>query len=420
MAQWTYYPLTPFTHMTTAAVKHFTQEEFDERIKNLKTVKDVTAFAKELIAPTLQTMLEAEMTEHLGYEKYDPAGRNSGNSRNGYGAKTLKTSFGPAPLKIPRDRQGQFDPLAVRKYETIDNDVEQRIISMYAKGMATRDIHQHMQEIYGIETSPGMVSQITDKVLPLIHEWQSRPLSSCYVLLYLDGIHFKIRDTGRIVNKCCYTVLGVNTEGKREILGLWISETESAKFWLEVLTEIKNRGVEDIIIASVDGLSGFSDAIKTVFPKTDIQQCVVHQIRNTIKYIPHKHKKAFCKDLRTVYSAPTDIAGLAALDAVKAQWPQYAVYLKSWEDKWHELSPMFRYPAEIRRLMYTTNVIENLHRQLRKVTKTTTIFPHEEALMKLLWLAQHDIARKWTLPIRDWGIIIAQFAILYPERIKLS
>jgi len=215
-------------------------------------------------------------------------------------------------------------------------------------------------------------------------------------------------------------MLGLTIEGKREILGLWIGEHESAKFWLEVLTEIKNRGVEDIIIASIDGLTGFSDAIKTVFPQTEIQQCIVHAIRNAVKHIPHKHKEKFCRDLKSVYSAPTEEAGLAALEAMKTQWPQYAVYLKSWEDKWHELSPMFRYPAEIRKIMYTTNTIENLHRQLRKVTKTTTIFPHDEALMKLLWLAQHDIARHWTNPLPNWGTAIAQMAIMHPERIKLT
>ena len=389
------------------------------QMSDMRSMKDVMSLAKELIAPTLQTMLEAEMTEHVGYEKYDPTGRNSGNSRNGYSEKTLKTSFGSAPLAVPRDRNGTFTPTAVRKYETIDNDVEERILSMYGKGMTTRDIERHMADIYGVSVSAGMVSQITDKVLPLVHEWQNRPLSSQYLLVYLDGIHFKVRDTGRIVNKCSYTMLGLTTEGKHEILGLWVGEHESAKFWLEVLTEVKNRGVEDIVIAAVDGLSGFSDAIKTVFPGTEVQQCIVHQIRNTVKYIPHKYKEKFCRDLRSVYTAPTEESGLSALSAVKAAWPDYAVYLKSWEDKWHELSPMFRYPYEIRRIMYTTNTIENLHRQLRKVTKTTTIFPHEDALLKLLWLAQHDIARRWTMPIRNSGMVIAQFAILYPDRVKI-
>jgi transposase-like protein len=402
------------------AIKRLESGGVEIQLSDMRTMKDVMSLAKELIAPTLQAMLEAEMTEHVGYEKYEVKGRNSGNSRNGYSEKTLKTSFGPAPLSIPRDRSGTFEPIAVRKYETIDNDVEERIISMYAKGMTTRDIERHMQDLYGVEVSAGMVSTITDKVMPLVVEWQSRPLSSQYVLIYLDGIHFKVRDTGRIVNKCSYTVLGVNTEGTREILGLWINETEGAKFWLEVLTEIKHRGVEDILIASVDGLTGFSDAIKTVFPNAEVQQCIVHQIRNTVKHIPHKYKEKFCKDLRNVYTAPTEESGLIALEAVKQQWPDYAVYLNSWENKWHELSPMFHYPQEIRKIMYTTNTIENLHRQLRKVTKTTTIFPHEDALKKLLWLAQHDITRRWTMPIHNWGVVIAQFAILYPDRITLS
>lgn len=389
------------------------------KMTDMRSMKDVMSLAKELIAPTLQTMLEAEMTEHIGYEKHDVAGRGSGNSRNGYSEKTLKTSFGPAPLKVPRDRNGTFEPTAVRKYETIDNDVEERIVSMYAKGMTTRDIERHMQDMYGVSVSAGMVSTITDKILPLVHEWQNRPLSPQYLLVYLDGIHFKIRDTGRIVNKCAYSVLGLTTEGKRELLGLWIGESEGAKFWLSVLTEIKNRGVEDMVIAAVDGLSGFGEAIRTVFPETEVQQCIVHQIRNTVKYVPHKHKEKFCRDLRSIYTAPSEEAGLTALDAVKHQWPDYAVYLKSWEEKWCELSPMFRYPSAIRRIMYTTNPIENLHRQLRKVTKTTTIFPHDEALLKLLWLAQHDITRRWTLPVREWGTVIAQFAIMFPDRVKI-
>lgn len=253
-------------------------------MNHLGNLKDVMALAKELIAPTLQTMLETEMTEHLGYEKHDTTGDHSGNSRNGYSEKTLKTSFGPAPLKVPRDRNGSFEPVAIRKYETIDNDVEERIISMYAKGMTTRDIEHHMNDLYGVNVSAGMVSTITDKVMPLVQEWQHRPLPSQYVFVYFDGIHFKVRDTGRIVNKCAYTVLGVTAEGTRDILGLWVGTTEGAKFWLGVLTEIKNRGVEDMLLACVDGLAGFSDAIKTVFPNVEVQQCIIHMIRNTIKH----------------------------------------------------------------------------------------------------------------------------------------
>lgn len=400
--------------------KILSPEEYEEKVKSLKTSKDVNNFVKELVGPTIQAMLEAEMTEHLGYDKYNAAGRNSGNTRNGYSEKTLKGNFGQTTIHVPRDRNGEFEPIVVKKYETIESDVEEKIISMYAKGMTTRDIQSHMQDIYGIEVSPGMISHITDKVLPLVQEWQARPLSALYLILYLDGIHFNIRDTGRIINKCAYTILGLNQEGKREVLGIWISDHESAKFWLEVLTDIKNRGVKDILIASVDDLSGFSEAITSVFPQTQIQKCIVHRIRNTIKYVPHRHKDKLCQDLRMIYAAPTEESGLAALDEVKTKWPDYALYLKSWEEKWHELSPMFKYPQEIRRIVYTTNAIENLHRQLRKVTKTTTIFPHEESLMKLLWLAQRDIARHWNVPVPNWGLMITQFAIMFPERIKLT
>jgi transposase-like protein len=394
-------------------------EEYQEKVKNLKTMSDVTNFAKELIAPALQSMLEAELTGHLGYEKHASAGRNSGNSRNGYSKKKLKTSFGTEELNIPRDRSGDFEPLAVRKYETIESDVEEKIIAMYAKGMTTRDIHAYMADIYGVEVSAGMISTITDKVLPVITEWQNRPLSSLYPFMYLDGIHFKVREDGRIVNRCAYTVLGIDAEGHKELLGIWIGQAEGAKFWMKVLSELKQRGVADILVVSIDGLSGFSEAVRAVFPEAQVQQCIIHQVRNTMKYVPHKHKKQFCQDLKAIYTAPTEEAGLQALEEVKAKWPQYSLYLKSWETKWPELSPFFSYPQEIRAIMYTTNAVEALHRQLRKVTKTTTVFPHTEALVKLLWLAQEDIAKKWTAPVRNWGSIFAQLAILFPEKISV-
>jgi transposase-like protein len=402
-----------------AKARPLSYEEYQEKVNNLKTMSDVTNFAKELIAPTLQSMLEAELTDHLGYEKHDAAGRNSGNSRNGYSDKQLKTSFGPAALKVPRDRSGSFDPLAVKRYETIESDVEEKIIAMYAKGMTTRDIHAYMKDIYQIDVSATMVSQVTDKVLPLITDWQNRPLSATYAFIYLDGIHFKVREDGRITTRCAYTVLGVNQEGMKELLGIWVGQAEGAKFWMKVLTELKQRGVANIIIASIDGLSGFSEAIKAVFPETQVQQCLVHQVRNTTKYVPHKHKKEFCSDLKTIYTAATEEAGLAALEEVKQKWPDYALYLKRWEEKWDELSPFFAYPQEIRTMIYTTNTVEGLHRQFRKVTKTTTIFPDGEALIKLLWLAQEDISRKWTMPIRNWGAIVTQLAILFPDKIKI-
>ena len=394
-------------------------EEFKEKARNLKNLSDVANFAKELIAPTLQAMLDAELDTHLGYKKHDPAGRNSGNSRNGHSSKMLKTSFGQTELPVPRDRSGTFEPHAVKKYETVQSDVEERIIGMYAKGMTTRDIAEYAKDIYGVDVSSGLVSTITDKVLPLVTEWQSRPLHPVYPFLYLDGMVFKVRAEGRIVNRSAYIVLGVNVLGMKEILGIWIGETEGARFWLGVLSEIKNRGVEDVLIASVDGLTGFGEAIHTVFPEAKVQQCIVHQMRNTMKYVVHKDRKSFASDLRSIYTAPSEEAGLAALEAVKGAWHKYAPYLKSWETKWVELSPFFGYPEAIRRIMYTTNAIESVNRQFRKVTKTTSIFPHDEALMKLLWLAQRDIAKSWTMSIQNWGEIMAQLAILWPEKIKL-
>jgi len=310
--------------------------------------------------------------------------------------------------------------MAVKKYQTTTSDIEERIISMYAKGMTTRDINDHMHQIYGVDVSAGMVSSITDKVLPLVQEWQSRPLCPLYVVVYLDGVHFKVHESGRIVNKCSYTALGIDDEGRKELLGIWIQGGgEGAKFWLQVLSELKSRGVADILITCVDGLKGFADAIATVYPDTVIQQCIIHQVRNTMKYVPHKHKDKFCSDLRSIYTAPTEEAGYAALQTVKEKWPMYQLYLKSWEEKWTELSPFYGYPAEIRKIIYTTNAVESLHHQLRKVTKTTTIFPHDEALLKLLWLAQRDVARKWTQPIPSWNQILPQLIILFPDRLNL-
>ena len=291
---------------------------------------------------------------------------------------------------------------------------------MYAKGMTTGDINIHMGEIYGVHVDKTTISSITDKVMPLVKEWQNRPLSNVYPIVYLDAVHFKVRDNGKIVSKAAYIALGINVEGMKEILSIWVGENEGAKFWLRVLNEIRQRGVEDILITCVDGLKGFSEAIKEAFPETQIQKCVIHQIRNTVKYISHREKKKFCADLKTIYTAPSEEAGYEALQKMKKDWSQYAIYLKSWEDNWSELSTFFTYSEEIRRIIYTTNAIEGLNRQFRKVTKTTTIFPHDESLAKLLWLAQNDITKKWSMPIRNWGKIIGQFAIMFPERIKLN
>jgi len=401
-------------------MKPLSYKEYQQKLKTLKTLGDVTEFAKDLVAPTLQTMLEAEMDKHLGYPKHHPAGNLTGNSRNGYSSKKLKTNFGEAAIQIPRDRNGVFDPIAVPRYETVENGVEEKIIAMYAKGMTTTDINRYMEDIYGIDVSSTMVSSITDKVIPLIKEWQVRPLSGIYPFLYLDGLHFKVREGGKIVNKCAYIMLGINSSGMKEILGIWIGGSEGSKFWMQVLSEIKNRGVEDVFICCVDGLTGFPDAIRAIFPEAVVQQCIVHQIRNTVKFVSSKDRKKFCSDLRTIYTAPTEEAGLDALEEVKNKWKQYEIYLKRWEENWTELSPFFAYPEQIRRIIYTTNAIENLNRQFRKVTKTTTIFPHNESLLKLLWLAQRDISKRWTMPIQRWGEIISQLVVLFPDRISID
>ena len=396
------------------------KEKFDTELMKCKSVSAVSKFFKDIMAPTLQRLLEAEMDNHLGYSKKHASGNLSGNSRNGHYSKGIKTSNGSMRLNIPRDRKGEFEPVVVRKYETVESDVEERVISMYAKGMTTGDIKAHMYEIYGIETSKDMISGITDKVLPLVKEWQSRPLEALYPIVYLDAVHFKVRDNGRIVSKAAYIMLGITCEGEKEILGIWVGENEGSRFWMGLLNEIKNRGVNDILIACIDGLKGFPEAIKATFKDTEIQECIIHQIRNTTKYVSHKNKKSFCADLRKIYQAPDEETALAALEDMMEKWVQYAVYLQSWKNKWVNLSTFFVYAPEIRKIIYTTNAIEGLNRQFRKVTKTTTIFPHDESLMKLLWLAQNDITKKWTYPIRDWGVMAAQFKIMFPERMQIN
>lgn len=400
-------------------MKTLSHDEYQNKVSKLKTLEDLNDFAKELIAPVLQEMLEGEMESHLGYSKHHASGKNSGNSRNGYSKKKLKSKYGEMDISVPRDRKGDFTPEAVRKYQTVDNAVEEKIISMYAKGMTTRDINSHMQDIYGVSVSPSMVSAITDKILPLLEEWQDRPLEELYPILFLDGIHFKVRDSGRIRNKCCYTVLGINMEGRKEVLGLWVSGTEGAKFWMSVLTDIKNRGVADVLIACTDGLKGFKEAIAAVFPETILQRCIVHQVRNSMKYVASKHLKEFCNDLKAIYRAPSEEAGLKALQEMKEKWPQYKIHLQRWETDWPDLSVFFLFSPEIRKLIYTTNPVESVHRQMRKVTKTTSIFPHDEALRKLLFLAQQDISKKWTMKVQNWGLIISQLAIEFPDRVKL-
>jgi len=389
-----------------------------ELAKDCRTVDDVHEMLKTLFRDTLQGILEAELEEHLGYKKHSVEGNNSGNSRNGYSKKTIQTKFGKTEVDIPRDRNGEFEPKIVGKYERTSNQLEEQIIAMYAKGMSTRDIEDHMRDIYGIDVSPAMVSKITDKLLPMISEWQSRPLDRVYPVVFLDAIHFKVRKENRIVNKAAYSVLGINMAGQKEVLGIWVGEHESASFWLGVCNDLKNRGVEDILITCKDGLSGFSEAINTVFPETEIQLCVIHQIRNSLKYVPYKEQKELIADLKKIYQALTIGEAELAFTAFKEKWgKRHPIIIRSWENNWVELTAYFKYPYQIRKLIYTTNVIEGYHRQLRKVTKTKTAYPTDESLIKIIYLATIEASKKWTMPIRDWKNCISQFAIYFENRL---
>jgi transposase-like protein len=393
------------------------QKLVKELAKECTTVDDVHEKIRDLFKDTLQEIFEAEMEEHLGYQKHDNAGDNSGNSRNGYSKKTIKSRFGESEISIPRDRNGEFEPRIIKKYATTSNQLEEQIVAMYAKGMSTRDIEDHIKDIYGVDISANTVSKITDKIIPLITEWQSRPLERVYPIVYLDAIHFKVRKDNRIINKAAYSVLGITMDGLKDILGIWIGENESA--WLGVCNDLKNRGVEDILIACKDGLSGFSEAVSSVFPQTEIQLCIIHQIRNSLKYVSYKEQRALMADLKKVYQALTLEEAEAAFEAFKERWGQkHPIIIRSWEKNWMELTAYFKYPYEIRRIIYTTNAIEGYHRQLRKVTKTKTAYPTDESLKKIIYLATMEISKKWNMPQRDWKKCISQFHIYFNERLN--
>ena len=392
-----------------------------ELAKECTTVDDVHEKLRDLFKDTLQEIFEAEMDEHLGYQKHDNAGDNTGNSRNGYSKKTIKSRFGESEISIPRDRNGEYEPKIIKKYGTTSNQIEEQIIAMYAKGMSTRDIEDHMKDIYGIDVSATMVSKVTDKIMPLITEWQSRPLDRVYPIVYLDAIHFKVRKDNRIINKAAYSVLGITMEGIKEILGIWIGENESASFWLGVCNDLKNRGVEDILIVCKDGLSGFSEAISSAFPKTEIQLCIIHQIRNSLKYVSYKEQKELMVDLKKVYQALTLEEAEEAFNAFKERWgKKHPIIIRSWEKNWVELTAYFKYPYEIRRIIYTTNTIEGYHRQLRKVTKTKTAYPTDDSLKKIIYLATMEVSKKWNMPLRDWKKCISQFHIYFNDRIDVE
>ena len=381
-----------------------------------ETVQDLQEALKDLLGDTMEQMLKAELDEHLDYEYGEKP--LSLNTRNGSSKKTVKSSYGNIDLNIPRDREGSFEPQALKKYQKDISNIENQIISMYAKGMTTRDISTHIKEIYGFGISESMVSKITNKILPTIEEWQNRPLEKVYPFVFLDAIHYHVRENNIVVKKAVYIALGYNTEGYKEILGMWVGENESSKYWLLVLNQLKERGLEDILIVSTDNLSGFSQAIESVYPKTEIQKCIIHQIRNSTKFVSYRDIKELMKDLKTVYKASTEELALSNLDIFEEKWgKKYPMCVNSWRNNWAELATYFKYPEGIRKLIYTTNSIENFNRQLRKVTKNKTIFPNDYALQKSLYLAMVDASSKWTSSIRGWDQILSQLSIFFEGRI---
>ena len=388
---------------------------------NPKDAQDVQDMLKDLLGDTLQGMLEAEMDDQLGYSKYDYQHKETDDSRNGYSKKTVTSSMGPITLDIPRDRKGEFEPQIVKKNQTDISSIEDQVLSMYAKGMTTRDISQHLQSVYGVDTSAEMISRMTDRILPIAKEWQNRPLERKYAIVFMDAIHFHVRQDSQTIKKAVYIAIGIKLNGQKEVLGLWVGGNESAKYWLGVLTEIKNRGVQDILIISVDGLTGFADAIHAVFPLTEIQRCIVHQIRYTTKFVSYKDIKSFMADLKDVYQATTEEAALEALDILEEKWgKKYSSSVASWKNNWSQISTYFKFPPEIRKIIYTTNAIENFNRQLRKVTKSKTIFPTDDSLFKMLYLATMDITKKWQGKNRDWNQILAQLCIYFEGRVSLA
>ena len=385
----------------------------------IKSMEDIQELFKDMIASFVNQGLEGELDEELGYSKYDFRNKDTDNSRNGHSEKTLKTSFGDVEIQVPRDRKGEFEPELIKKQQTtLTGDIEEKILSMYAKGMTTGDIEGHIKEIYGLDVSDSAISRITDKILPVVKEWQARPLQEIYAVVYMDAIHFHVRAEGQIVKKAVYIVLGLDMEGRRDVLGMYIGENESAKFWLTVLNNLKNRGVEDMLIVSVDGLTGFPDAIEAVYPKAEIQKCIIHQIRNTTRFVSYKDIKPLMADLKRVYAAVDEPAALAELERFEELWgKKYPKTVQSWRVNWAGLSTYFKYPAEVRKIIYTTNAIEGFNRQLRNVTKSKSVFPTDDSLLKMLYLAMVDITRKWTGRRQDWGLIHSQLEIFFADRL---
>ena len=400
------------------------KEILDELIKDYQNPEDLlgeTGLLKQLTKALLERAMKAELTHELGFEKNDKSSlKETGNRRNGTSSKTIKSKHGEIELAVPRDRQAEFEPQIIKKHQRRFEEFDDLILSLYSRGLSTREIKAHIEEIYGVEVSPALVSTVTDNVSELVREWQTRPLESVYPMVYLDALRVKVRIDKVVQNRCFYLAIGVNLEGKKETLGLWSAENEGAKFWLTVLTELQNRGVKDIFIACVDGLKGFTEAIEAVFPETITQLCIVHQIRNSLTYISYKDRKEVVADLKPIYTARTEDEALFALDELAEKWDaKYPIISKSWKANWSKINPMFQFPAEIRRAIYTTNVIESLNYSLRKITKTRAAFPSDEAAIKLLWLGLQNIEKKWTMPIQNWSLAMNQMAIIFEWRLPI-
>jgi putative transposase len=396
----------------------------DELLKNYKKPEDLTGdngLLKQLTKRLVERAMSAEMTQHLGYEKHSPEGKNGGNSRNGYSLKTIRTDNGEIEIQQPRDRDGEFEPQIIKKHQKSFNGFDDKIMSMYSLGMTTRDIQTHIKEMYGVEISPDFISNITDQIVDDIKEWQNRPLEKIYPIVFLDAIRIKTRENGQVINKAFYLVMGITIEGMKDILGIWSAETEGAKFWAMVVNDLSARGVKDILIACIDGLKGFEEAIATVFPKTQIQLCIVHMIRNSLRFVSWKERKALSADLRGIYTAPNAEAAALELEAFGKKWDKrYSSISEMWRRNWTGIIPFMAYPNFIRKIIYTTNAIESLNHSLRKMTKTKGAFPTDEAARKSLYLCLQNVKKKWTMPIREWGQALNQFAIIFDGRFILE
>lgn len=388
------------------------------RENDFKNPGEIYTYFKDAFKDLLQEMLEAEMDVTLGYDKNDVKNKQTDNYRNGHSQKTVKSQYGEVELSIPRDRKGDFEPKIVPKYKRDISGIEEKIISLYARGMSTRDIHDQIKDLYGIEVSAEMVSKITDRILPEIEEWQNRPLDEVYPIIFIDAIHFSVKNDGLVTKKAVYVVLAITTEGLKDVIGIYVGEKESSKFWMGVLNDLKNRGVKDILILCADALTGIKDAINAAFPNTEYQRCIVHQIRNTLKYVSDKDRKEFAKDLKRIYTAPNEETGYEQMLEVSEKWDKkYPAAMKSWKTNWDVICPFFKYSKELRKIMYTTNAIESLNSSYRRLNKSRTVFPSDQALMKSIYLATLKITAKWTMRYRDWGMILGQLQIMFEGRI---